>query len=310
MKTVLNLLFREEKAKAGKVETMKTSQSKLDKLQDPGTSTLGIEKSSKKLGDKAKDTLNPVNSYKNDLEKIQEYDAGFKSIFEATKINDIDTLIEQFEKAENNNYSLLKYAESLSADIKELDEEIKTVEGEIEKYSEDGNTETENNRDKQFRRINEELEKTEKETKEYDKQYQDTVKTINQLKIGIKSIFDRIGCNNESVQEIIGTHGVTESNMMQYLGIIEQRTNEILQMYSACQVKGPFDSNNARDTKPVHAPSTEKIEIDPPNLDGYFDDKAEEINEVLSPEQLREKAELYIKDNLNKFIKKTKKNQK
>jgi hypothetical protein len=63
------------------------------------------------------------------------------------------------------------------------------------------------------------------------------MKTINALKIGIQSIFDRIGCNTESVQETLGTHGVTESNMMQYLGIIEQRTNEILQMYSACQSK-------------------------------------------------------------------------
>ena len=77
-------------------------------------------------------------------------------------------------------------------------------------------------------KINEELEKNKKETKEYEEEYQNTVKTINQLKIGIKSIFDRIGCNNETVQEIVGTHGVTESNMMQYLGIIEQRTNEVL----------------------------------------------------------------------------------
>ena len=33
--------------------------------------------------------------------------------------------------------------------------------------------------------------------KEYEGQYIDTMKTINSLKIGIKSIFDRIGCNNE-----------------------------------------------------------------------------------------------------------------
>ena len=76
-------------------------------------------------------------------------------------------------------------------------------------------------------KINEELEKNQKETQEYEEEYQNTVKTINQLKIGIKSIFDRIGWNNESVQEIVGVHGVTESNMMQYLGIIEQRTNEV-----------------------------------------------------------------------------------
>jgi hypothetical protein len=33
--------------------------------------------------------------------------------------------------------------------------------------------------------------------------------------------------------------GVTESNMMQYLGIIEQRTTEILQAYAASQIGLP-----------------------------------------------------------------------
>ena len=41
---------------------------------------------------------------------------------------------------------------------------------------------------------------------------------------------------------IVGTHttgggGVTEGNVMQYLGVIEQRTNEILQMYAAVQTR-------------------------------------------------------------------------
>ena len=260
---------------------------------------------------KSKDTLNPVSTYKSELEKIQDYDAGFKSIFEATQINDIDTLIEQFEKAENNNYSLLKYAESLSSDIKELDEEIKNVEGEISKYDEDVGDHGENNRDQQFKKINDELEKTEKETKDYENQYQETVKTINQLKIGIKSIFDRIGWNNESVQETIGTHGVTESNMMQYLGIIEQRTNEILQMYSACQVKGPFENAHAKDSKPVQAPPREKIDVEPPMFDrennnNYEDKGLDDVYEVLSPNQLRAKADNYIKENLNKYTKKSK----
>ena len=34
-----------------------------------------------------------------------------------------------------------------------------------------------------------------------------------------------------------GNQGVTESNMMHYLGIVEQRTNEILQMYAAVQLQ-------------------------------------------------------------------------
>lgn len=147
----------------------------------------------KKIADKGHSLHKETTSTMDDMMKVQEYEEAFNSIKEATQINDIDKLIEQFEKAESNNFSLLKYVESLSSDIKSIDEEIKAVQMEIEKYSQDGVDDSENNRDKQFKKINDELEKTEKETKEYERQYQETIKTINALKIGIKSIFDRIG---------------------------------------------------------------------------------------------------------------------
>jgi hypothetical protein len=39
------------------------------------------------------------------------------------------------------------------------------------------------------------------------------------------------------VRDMLGDGGVTESNLMLYLGIIEQRTNEILQMYAIHMVR-------------------------------------------------------------------------
>lgn len=47
------------------------------------------------------------------------------------------------------------------------------------------------------------------------------MKTINGLKVGIQSIFERIGCNLDDSPELIGSTGVTESNMMNYLAVIE-----------------------------------------------------------------------------------------
>ena len=55
--------------------------------------------------------------------------------------------------------------------------------------------------------------------------------------MGIQSIFNKIGCNTPANMEMLGNEGVTEANMMQYLGIIEQRTNEILQLYASTQAR-------------------------------------------------------------------------
>ena len=47
---------------------------------------------------------------------------------------------------------------------------------------------------------------------------------------GIQSIFLKLGCDKSSLSEMMGTEGVSETNMMQYLGIIEHRANQLLQV--------------------------------------------------------------------------------
>ena len=59
---------------------------------------------------------------------------------------------------------------------------------------------------------------------------------MNALKIGIPNIFDKIGCNNreylEDCGELLNVNDINETNILLFLGIIEKRTNEILQMYN------------------------------------------------------------------------------
>lgn len=52
------------------------------------------------------------------------------------------------------------------------------------------------------------------------------------VKAGIESTFSTLECDNEEYTELLGSQGVTESNMMVYLGIIEQKINEIIQAYA------------------------------------------------------------------------------
>ena len=57
------------------------------------------------------------------------------------------------------------------------------------------------------------------------------------LLLGIDSLFDKINCDRSPIVDMLGDTGVTETNMMQYLGIIEQRTNELLQLYAYLQAR-------------------------------------------------------------------------
>jgi len=67
------------------------------------------------------------------------------------------------------------------------------------------------------------------------------MKVINALKIGVMNIFNRLGCTVGSNKELEG--GITESNLLHYLAAIETRTNDILQMFTACQQAPGVDSS-------------------------------------------------------------------
>jgi len=65
----------------------------------------------------------------------------------------------------------------------------------------------------------------------YKTKYEDTVKIIYALKVGIRKIYENMGCGNDKVED---PEMITESNMLAYLSAIEERTNEIFQMYDLC----------------------------------------------------------------------------
>ena len=55
---------------------------------------------------------------------------------------------------------------------------------------------------------------------------------------GIESVFSKIGCDPTAITDLLGGHaGVTDTTVLQYLGTIEQRTNELLQLQAFIQAK-------------------------------------------------------------------------
>ncbi len=174
-------------------------------------------------------------------EKIHSYEEMLLKIQESTGITDIQEIINKFLEAEEQNFSLFNYVNDINSEIERLEHSISNMRSQIEKYRGQGMS-TDTQRKKTIRDLEDKLTKTDKKASEYEARYQVAVRTITQLKNGIQSIFTRIGATSTSVDEMLGNQGVTESNMMQYLGIIEQRTTEILQAYAASQIGMPNEA--------------------------------------------------------------------
>lgn len=193
--------------------------------------------------DNKSDVVSPVHNWSNNKdksaqlsqEKIQSYENALQQIQDATGVYDVNEIVTRFLEAEEQNFSLFNYVNDINSEIERLEHSIAEMRSQIEKYRGQGMS-TDTMRKKALKELEEKLNRTQKKAEEYEVRQQKASRTILQLKNGIHSIFTRIGAATTSVEEMLGNQGVTESNMMQYLGVIEQRTTEILQAYAASQI--------------------------------------------------------------------------
>eukprot|EP00742_Colponemidia_sp_Colp-10_P000533 GILJ01000580.1.p1 GENE.GILJ01000580.1~~GILJ01000580.1.p1 ORF type:complete len:574 (-),score=156.25 GILJ01000580.1:1098-2819(-) len=245
-------------------------------------------------------------------EKVQSYEEAFAKIQAATGISDIDELVQTFINAEDQNFSLFNFVNELSNEIEILEQQIADIKTEIEKYKGQG-ANTDNQRKKILKDLEERLARTETKAEQYELKYQQSMKTVNSLKHGIDSIFNRIGCNTSAVQEMLGNQGVTDSNIMQFLGIIEQKTNDLLQKYSNQQQQKLTGASAEEGDDAVSAPQSttvsnmnlglssslvpggQPIKIEPPSTGDDFSDNEESEGDddderPLTREELKQKT--------------------
>lgn len=49
--------------------------------------------------------------------------------------------------------------------------------------------------------------------------------------VGVNSVFHKMDCDRSVVEDLLGSSsGIRENNIMTYLGLVEQRTNQLLTM--------------------------------------------------------------------------------
>lgn len=188
------------------------------------------KKGMKKTWNLAKDKVTQNVS----MDKVQQYGEAFEKIQTATGIQDIDELVTNFVDAEDKNFSLFNYINEMNQEIEKLEEHIEEIRGEIETYKA-GGVVTDTMRKKELKNMEEKLQRMEAKADLYEKKYEEAMKTVNTLKAGVWNIFNKIGCNTPSIRELLGEGNVTEANLMQYLGVVEQRSNELLQAYATVE---------------------------------------------------------------------------
>jgi len=171
------------------------------------------------------------------MERVQSYEDAFTQIQKATGISDIDTLVRNFIENEDQNFKMFNYLNELNQEIEKGEEQINELKQETEKYR---------GQDKgaasQRKRLIRDLDERTREVKEKTEQYEDAYKvltaSISQISRSIEGLATKLKCHTQLLTEMGADAGCNESNIMIYLGIVEQRANELLASYVNLQQHG------------------------------------------------------------------------
>jgi hypothetical protein len=180
-------------------------------------------------------------------------------------------LVSRFIKIEDENFAQFNYVNEINTEIEALQEETrerKVDMADMEKTS--------TQIDKRRREILSQLEvrfsdvcaKRQKE----QEQYKQAKKILEQVKPKIDHLFKSVKCNRSAITDLLGnTAGLTEDNVMSFLGIVEQRTNELLQVHCIQKLKYGLDDAGKHlavvDTMfPTAAERFPPLSIKPPSI--------------------------------------------
>jgi len=175
------------------------------------------------------------------MEKVQSYEEAFTQIQRATQISDIDALVRQFIENEDQNFKMFNYLNELNIEIERGEEQLNELKQETEKYK---------GQDKgaasQRRRLIKDLQDRTSDVEAKTAQYEDAYKTltssISQIAKSIEGLSGKLKCQTQLLSEMGADAGCNEANIMIYLGIVEQRANELLSLYLNLQQHGHASS--------------------------------------------------------------------
>ena len=206
---------REQQQQAQLQQQLQQQQQQLTKSSSPKQST---REAPKRLEKHEQEEVAPEQE--GDLQDVVD------QLKEATGIQDLDVLFNKFVKAEEHNFSMYNFVNELNSEVELLDTEIEQLKDTL--HSEKG--------DIQRRKL---LKDLENELASVEQQHDTLTEKSTKLKgsLGVvraitQEIFTKVGCSNDVAQEQLGTSECTDINLLQFLGLIEQRTNEIMFAYN------------------------------------------------------------------------------
>ncbi|XP_067359659.1 coiled-coil domain-containing protein 114 isoform X1 [Channa argus] len=161
-------------------------------------------------------------------ESLEALEEVLERIHTITGEDNLDLLVTRFTEGEDRNFALFNFVNEQNNDAEALRDQITEIQGEMEQFKIKSSQQ-----EQDHRFMLKEIDDQQKETKSQAEDYENLVniisKILDKIKTGVMSIFSKMECDSSVIEDMLGSStGITENNIMSYLGLVEQKTNELL----------------------------------------------------------------------------------
>lgn len=168
-------------------------------------------------------------SIKKEVGTVAIYEDKFDRIRKACLIDDMHELAQTFDKCEKTNFELFNDVSEIASETEKTEDRISTILQEIRRMEEGVGQQTERDRQKILKTLEDKLGDVHKKTKAYTEKSAEYQTSLDSIRDTIKDIVKQF--DMDAANTIIETQGVTENNMTCLLGMLEEMTEQLIAGY-------------------------------------------------------------------------------
>ncbi|XP_075967209.1 coiled-coil domain-containing protein 114 [Anarhichas minor] len=180
-------------------------------------------------------------------ESLDALEEVFERIQAVTGEDNLDMLVSRFIQAEDQNFALFNFVNEQNNEAEALRDQISKTRAEIQQFRVAGLQQEQDHRSL-LKDIDEQQKESESQAEDYENQASIISKILDEIKTGVNSIFSKMDCDRSVMEDLLGSStGISENNIMSYLGLVEQKTNELLTIQAFLNSKDLEKDYNPKD---------------------------------------------------------------
>uniref|UniRef100_A0A3Q4N589 Outer dynein arm docking complex subunit 1 n=1 Tax=Neolamprologus brichardi TaxID=32507 RepID=A0A3Q4N589_NEOBR len=170
-------------------------------------------------------------------ESLDALEEAFERIRIATGEENLDQLVTRYIQVEDRNFALFNFVNEQTNEAEALKEEISKIKQDMEQFRVKGLQQERQHRSL-LQDIDKQLEGVLSQRKANENRASIISEILDKTKTGVNNIFTKVECDRSAIEDMLGSSsGITENNIMSYLSLVEQKTNELLTVQAFLSTK-------------------------------------------------------------------------